>query len=179
MNHYHYAMRLRPIGQILESLRIESFEVIPDHNGFIVRDKTPDRAQLTPRERAFLAELDRAGGAQDGASNIAKGLFEWRVTETDVERYEREGRDRRRAGGQVPDSHCASHILRVIGGLVDQKGGRIKRVTKDDQVVALDYELPGGRAVSEHYDRPALYDLWVRLYMRRTGRSHGDARLSA
>ena len=52
-----YATLLRPIGQMLEGLRIDSFAVKPDRDGFVIRDKTRNRAQLTPRERAFLARL--------------------------------------------------------------------------------------------------------------------------
>ena len=53
----NYATLLRPIGQMLKGLRIDSFAVKPDRDGFVIRDKTRNRAQLTPRERAFLARL--------------------------------------------------------------------------------------------------------------------------
>jgi hypothetical protein len=48
----------------------------------------------------------------------------------------------------------------------------------DEQVVTLQYDLPGGRTAAEQYDVPTLYDFWVRMYMKRTARN-GDAPLSA
>src|SRR5882724_12172556 len=95
---FTYAALLRPIGQMLESLRIDSFAVKPDSDGFVIRDKTRNRAQLTPRERAFLAELHLGHAAsldKEDALRLAAGVFEWHVTKDDVERLEREGRRRR------------------------------------------------------------------------------------
>jgi hypothetical protein len=51
-------------------------------------------------------------------------------------------------------------------------------VSKDEQVVTLEYEHPGGRVDTEQYDVPTLYDFWVRMYQKRTARN-GAARLTA
>jgi hypothetical protein len=175
-----YAMLFRPIGQMLDRLRIDSFAVVADEDGFLVRDKTRCRAQVTPRERAFLAALQRnhANGIDKAdALRLATGVLEWHVTPEDIERFEREGRAHRRAGDQTPDSHSISHVLRVIGSILDRRGAQIGSVLKDEQVVTLEYELPGGCAASERYDVPALYDFWVHMYMKRSGRSN-DPRLA-
>src|SRR5688572_13896917 len=93
-----YAALLRPIGQMLESLRIDSFAVTPDGQGFIIRDKTRNRTQLTPRERSFLADLHSSHTAsldKEDALRLAAGVFEWHLIDDDLERLEREGRGRR------------------------------------------------------------------------------------
>jgi len=173
LNYPGYAALLRPIGQMLERLRIDSFVMRPGWEGFVVRDKTRNRAQLTPRERAFLAELhsNHGGMAQYNVLPPAVGILEWHVTEGDIERYEREGRDQRRAGRNTPDAHSVSHVLRVLGSILDQKGGRLVSVSKDEQIVALEYDLTRGRMAAERFDMPALYDLWVRMYLKRTARN--------
>jgi hypothetical protein len=174
-----YAMLLRPIGQTLEMLRIDSFAVRPDQDGFVIRDKTRNRAQLTPRERAFLAELHcnhTASMDKADALRLAAGVLEWHVTKDDIERFERDGREKRGAGEQAPDPHSISHVLRVVGNILDQKGGHMATVLKDEQAVILEYDLPDGRTAAEQYDIPTLYDFWVRMYMKRTGRN-GDSRL--
>ena len=51
-------------------------------------------------------------------------------------------------------------------------------VSKDEQVVNLEYELSGGRRIIEEYNVPTLYDFWVRMYMKRAARN-GEARLTA
>jgi hypothetical protein len=166
---------------MLEGLRIDSFAVRPDGNGFVVRDRTRNRAQLTPRERAFLAELHLSHTAsldKEDALRLAEGVIEWHVTENDVERFERAGREKRRGGEQAPESHSVSQVLRVIGTLLDQKRGQMSCISKDEQIVTLEYELPDGRMATEQYDIPTLYDFWVRMYKKRTARN-GDARLTA
>jgi hypothetical protein len=180
-SHQTYATLLRPIGQILERLRIDSFAVLPDRNGFVVRDKTRNRAQLTPRERAFLAELHHSHPDsldKKDALKLAAGVFEWHVTEGDVERFEREGRRKRHGVEKVPDSHSVSQVLRVIGTILDQKHGKLSYISKDEQVVTLAYELPGGRKTTEQYNVPALYDFWVRMYQKRSARN-ADVRRTA
>jgi hypothetical protein len=170
----NYATLLRPIGQMLEGLRIDSFAVRPDGEGFVIRDKTRQRAQLTPRERAFLADLHSGHMAnvdKQDALRLAAGVFEWHVTENDVERYERAGREKRRSGELAPESHSVSQVLRVIGTIIDQKRGQMSYISKDDQVVTLEYELPDGRVATETYDAPTLYDYWVRMYKRRAPRN--------
>jgi hypothetical protein len=165
-----YEALLRPIGQMLEGLRIDSFAVRRDRNGFAIRDKTRNRAQLTPRERAFLADLHLGhapGLDKEDALRLAEGVLEWHVTEGDVERMEREGREKRRGGEQAPDSHSVSQMLRVIGAILDQKRGRMSCVSKDDQFITLEYQLPDGHMSSERYDIATLYDFWVRMYKKR------------
>src|SRR5262245_7541113 len=176
-----YAALLRPIGQMLEALRIESFSVSLDSEGFIIRDKTRNRAQLTPRERAFLAELQAIHSPlldKEDARRLASGVIEWHLTENDVERLERVGRDRRREPEQTPDSHSVSHVLRVIGTILDHKRVQMFHISKDEQVLTLEYTTSDGQKTSEQFDLPTLYDCWVRLYKKRTAR-HGLAQLSA
>ena len=169
-----YATLLRPIGQMLEDLRIESFAVRPDRDGFVIRDKTRKRAQLTRKERAFLAELHlnhTASLDKEDAFQLASGVFEWHVTESDLERFERTGREKRRTAEQTPNSHSVSQVLRVIGTILDQKRGQMFYVSKDDQVVTVEYKVPGGRKSTEQYTLPTLYDFWVRMYKQRAGRN--------
>jgi hypothetical protein len=136
---------------------------------------------LTPRERAFLAELHLGHEAsldKKDAFRLAAGIFEWHLTPTDVEGFEIEGRDRRRYGGRVPDLHSVSQLLRILGAIVDQKRGRLCCISKNEQVVILEYGLPSGRTTVEEYNIPTLYDFWVRMYKRRAARD-GETRLTA
>ncbi len=170
MEAIHYAELLRPIGQLLEALRIESFALKLDAAGFVIRDKTRNRAQLTPREKAFLADLHRGHADsldKQDALRLAAGVFEWHLTPSDIGRLEQEGRGRRRASAQAPDSHSLSQILRVVGSMLDQKGGRMASVSKDEQTVTVEYALPDGKQATDEYSVPALYDQWVRMYKRR------------
>ena len=165
-----YATALRPVGQTLDSLRIESFTVVPDEDGFVVRDKTRNRTQLTPREKAFLSELsNNHPGSTDkqDALRQANGVFEWHLTGTDIERLEIAGRERRRDGDQASDSHSNSQILRMMGELIDQKRGRLISVSKADDVVSIEFLSSSGQMIAEDYTLPMIYNFWVRSYKKR------------
>jgi len=169
-----YAGMLRPVGQTLDDLRIESFTVITDEDGFIVRDKTRNRAQLTPREKAFLSDLSASHSAlkaKQNALRLANGILEWHLTDADIERLEKAGRERRRDTEQAPDSHSISQILRIIGEIVDQKRGRLISVSKIESLVTVDYLTSMGRLVSENFTLPMIYNFWVRSYKRRAARN--------
>lgn len=166
-----YAQLLRPIGQLLESLRIESFAIIEDAGEFLVRDRTRNRAQLTPREKAFLAELQLSHNREEDkaeAMKLASGLLEWRLTIADLERIEREGQSRRTNPELTPDIHALSQTLRVIGGILDQKRSNLVSLVKDDQEIHLEFMSADGHKAEEVYTSAMIYDFWVRMYKRRT-----------
>lgn len=173
-----YAGLLRPVGQTLDNLRIDSFTVISDADGFIVRDKTRNRAQLTPREKAFLSELSASHSAlkaKQDALRLASGIVEWHLTAADIERLEKVGRERRRDGEQFADAHSMSQILRSIGEIVDQKRGRLISVSKVENLVTVEYLTSTGRLVSENYTLAMIYNFWVRSYKRRAVRNGATA----
>jgi len=170
MDPLNHTQILRPVGQLLESLRIDSFAITMDQDGVVIRDKTPNRAQVTPREKAFLAELEshRAGSqGHSEARRLAEGVLEWRLGWADIERLEREGQAQRRIAGQTPEASSLPQILRVLGGVVDQKRGQLLLISKEADIVRLEYQSSSGQKISEDYTLPMLYDHWVRMYKRR------------
>jgi hypothetical protein len=172
-----YAHVLRLIGQVLETLRIEAFAVTVDGESFVIRDKTRNRTQLTPRERAFLANLEAShGGAREQKEwhRLASGVLEWRLTKEDLERLERDQREKRRAAGQMADSQSLSQILRAIGGTLDQKAGRLIALERDAQTVSVECTTQSGQKTVDEYTIPMLYDLWVRMYKRRAAKDDPD-----
>jgi hypothetical protein len=166
-----YALLLRPVGQLLEALRIESFALLVENEDLVVRDQTPGRKQITPREKALLAEWQITHNRpqdKEGALKLAAGILEWRMTPADIERFEREGQARRRNPNLTPDIHSVSQMLRVVGALVDHKNGKLLSLTKDDQKLTFEYELLSGKKITEELGVAALYDLWVRIYRKKT-----------
>ncbi len=174
LNELGYAGLLRPIGQTLDHLRIESFTVTSDDDGFLVRDKTRNRTQLTPRERSFLTELSATHAAsydKRDALRLASGIFEWHLTNADIERLEIVGRERRRDTDQAPDSHSVSQILRMVGEMIDNRRGRLVSVSKVDNLVTVEFLSSSGQLISENYTLAMIYNFWVRAYKKRAGRN--------
>jgi hypothetical protein len=170
MEYLSHTQILRPVGQLLDSLRIDCFAITMDSEGVVIRDKTRNRAQVTPRERAFLADLEShhvGAEAKVQARRLAEGVLEWRLDWADIERLEREGQSQRRKAGQAPDANSLPQILRVLGGVVDQKRGQLLSISKEPEIVRLEYQSSNGQRVSEEFTMPTLYDHWVRMYKRR------------
>ena len=178
LNELGYAGLLRPVGQTLDRLRIDSFTVTSADDGFIVRDKTRRRTQLTPRERAFLSELSASHSAsykKHDALRLANGIFEWHLTKADIERLEIVGRERRRDAEQAADSHSVSQILRMVGEIIDNRRGRLVSVSKVDDLVTVEFLSSSGQLMSENYTLAMIYNYWVRAYKKRAARSSGRA----
>lgn len=147
MDHRSYTQLLRPVGQLLDSLRIESFAFTIDQEGDVIRDKTRNRAQVTPREKAFFAELESHRTGSQGtaqARRLAEGVLEWRLEWGDIERLEHEGQSHRRNAGQAPDANSLPQIHRVLGGVVDQKRGQLLFISKEAEIV-LNISHPAGK----------------------------------
>ncbi|MEO6163212.1 MAG: hypothetical protein ABIP88_03640, partial [Candidatus Binatia bacterium] len=101
------------------------------------------------------------------ARRLAEGVLEWRLEWGDIERLEHEGQSHRRNAGRAPDANSLPQILRVLGGVVDQKRGQLLFISKEAEIVRLEYQSSGGQKVSEDCTMPMLYDQWVRMYKRR------------
>ena len=63
-------------------------------------------------------------------------------------------------------------MLRAAGTYVDLKGGRLLEITRsDDKELAIQYETIGGEIHSELLAASELHALFVRVYLKRAGRS--------
>jgi hypothetical protein len=70
----------------------------------------------------------------------------------------------------TPEPHSLSQVLRAVGAIVDQKGGDLLAVRKDDQNIEFDYSSASNAKVTQQFTVPGLYDYWVKMYLRRSKR---------
>jgi hypothetical protein len=169
-----YAQLLRPIGQMLEGLGVESFNLEVEGDDFVVRGQRREIAPTTPEVRTFriLWEVIR-GKHPDPQPTAApsSGVVELRYTAEDIAQMERAGREKRSASSGTPEAHALSQILRAMGDFVDQKQGRLLAVKKENQTLTIEYESALKRKISEELTVSALYDHWVRMYLKRSQRT--------
>ena len=62
--------------------------------------------------------------------------------------------------------------------MLDQKGGRMSYVSKEEQIVTVEYALADGKQTTEEYSVPLLYDQWVRMYKKRAADRRSDSSLT-
>jgi hypothetical protein len=169
-----YSQILRPVGQMLESLGVESFALQLEGDEVLVKGQkklAPSRPPAPEVSLKVVWQMLRGKQAeQSPAPRPTSGAVELRYNRDDISRTEAEGRNRRKAAGGGPEPHSLSQILRAVGAFVDEKSGRLLAVKKDGLEITFEYESTLGRNMSEKFSVASLYDYWVKMYLKRRGR---------
>jgi hypothetical protein len=163
-----YSRQLRPLGQRLEALRIDSFALQFEGNGYVVAGQK----RCPPLEKPEQSLWQRFRGAPKPSPTPP--VFEainLRFSIEELIRLDSEAQKKRNAAGGTSEAHSLSQILRAVGAFVEQKQGRLMGVTKDGQDIAIEYESALHRSVNEKFTVSSLYDYWVKMYLRRRARS--------
>ena len=176
-----YAQPLRAIGQALEVLNIQAFEMEAADDKFFVRgtvgDVNTNRSKQKYRESKIravwgaLTESAYADHQEDSRSGKAgRRSIDLYYTLLDVERLEGAGRARRGNSEAMADATSLSQILRCVGGYLSKKSASLIKVTRETQLVTVEYETSLGSRMKETFSAQDLYDLWVGMYLQRVER---------
>ena len=179
-----YEQLLRAVGQALEKHNFQSFEMTAVGDEFrirstaaaVVEEHLADRG--TSRIPSFL---DRFPNRSDGGGHIpqtaesSKSPVELQFTLQDIQQLESEGRARRTDGQQMANASSLSQVLRCLGAYLNQKRARLLKLTRDGEAVLIEYESSLGSQMKESFSAKGLYDMWVRMYLQRAGRSANKA----
>lgn len=159
-----YARILRAIARQLEGLSVRDFDLELDGDIYVVRGDM--KLSETRRIRdAFRSVCKNWKKRTQGANHSSSS--ELTFSQKDIDRLEEEGKALRsdRQGPLKP--HSLPQLLRTVGWYVDKNNGRLFRLTKKDDLVAVWYTGPVGSERMETFTLLNLYDVWVRLYKRR------------
>ena len=172
----NYSSLLRPVGQILESLRIDNFTLRVEDTGVSVRGRQPEapKEPAPPQAMSLRVVWQSLRGKKQAPAEEpqpSSGILELNYTQEDISRVDDEAKSRRIDAGGRPEAHALSQILRAVGGVVDQKQGRLISVTKEGQTITVEYESTLKQKIVEQFTSATLYDFWVRMYLRRSSRS--------
>jgi hypothetical protein len=163
---HNYTQLLRPLGQALESLQMQSFSLRMDGDAVIVcgrkhRDQPVDKLS----RRGFWQLLRSSQPAEIEEDET----IELRYTPEQLNHMDEEGRSKR-GDLSSPNAHSVSQVVRAVGALVDQKQARLLSVRKDEQKIEIEYESPLKGRVTEEFTAATLYEFWVRMYLKRSSR---------
>lgn len=175
-----YAQPLRAIGQALETLNVQTFEMEPAGEAYLIRGAAAITACDNPPQRVSSEKVRSIWGILPGQKielsqtskekSAATSKIELNYTPKDVERLEMEGRARRGGSVKMADPSSLSQLLRCIGAYLTQKLARLLRICWADDVLSVEYETSMGSRMQETLATSDLYDLWVRMYMQRSSR---------
>ena len=179
-----YARHLRAIGQDLENLHLSTFNLEYVGDAYLVWVRSDSETDANPVFRISKNRLQklwrnkmpaRPMGHEEAdhraQSETAKRL---RYSVHELDRIERDQRARRRQQSGTADGHRLSQLLRTVGDLVSQRGERLLGIAWQELSVSVVVETPNGRKEIDVFRPDNLYDLWVRMYLKRDNRALVD-----
>ena len=172
-----YGKTLRSIGQALEVLHLEAFELESEGDDCLVRGEL----QPEPLEKSSPQDLQKGAlpgiwrrlrsheSKPTGFSPAAQSTvsLELCYTRGEIAQLESEGRARRCNPHGIPDPQNLSQILRAVGTYLDGKGVRLLGLSRQFHRVTLHYELGLRRRQHELLPGSFLHDILACMYLQR------------
>jgi hypothetical protein len=173
---------LRAIGQGLEALSLEAFDLEVANNTFSIQGTPtskefghPTVAKLSAFKKAFLGICHTAKTPAPSATMAGKvpgssRLLRLQFTQADINKLERDGQALRSDWERSPLSHGLPQVLRTVGWHVDCKKGRIQKISRNGETISVSYTGLLGTQKLETLTLIQVYDMWVHLYWQRKGK---------
>ena len=175
-----YVQSLRSIGQALELLRVEDFDLEIEGEAFLVKCSVPRPQEMSAGQAEQSGLLQHVWGVLPVETRLELNMtvtgefkaedIDLHYTLKDAGRLNEEGKARR---GTVNEAGAPglSQFLRAVGAYVTQKPARLQKISRRDDSITIRYETPGGENNEEVLSMADLYDLGVRMSMKRADRS--------
>jgi hypothetical protein len=180
-----YARHLRVIGQDVEGLRLETFNLECTGDAYLVwsrpggtglEDNPISRLNKNRLQKLWKSKPRTRSYGQEELVTLPSAVptKRYRYSLSDIERMEHESRSRRYHKPGITDGHSLSQLLRTVGAIVRQRLERLLGISWQDFSVSVVVETTQGRRVIDVFRPDNLYDLWVRMYLRRDNRALSD-----
>jgi hypothetical protein len=167
----NFSQLLRPVGQMLEPLQIESFSLKVEDSGgvHVSAQKREERRPSTPEVslRVVWQTFRRHKPEPVKEPESPSGVLELHYTRDDIARMDAEEQSKRKGTGGAPEAHALSQIFRAVGAYVDQKRGKLLAFSKANDEIIIEYESALKKKLREQFTVASLYDYWVKMYKRR------------
>ena len=180
-----YPRHLRVIGQDLETLRLKTFILECTGDAYLVWSPS-GRAETEGHTLSRLGKNRLQKLWKNKSEPRSRGHEErftlpsssptkrYRYSFHDVERMEYESRSHRRRKTSMSDGHSLSQLLRTVGAVVGQRRERLLGISWQDFSISVVVETVQGQRQIDVFRPDNLYDLWVRMYLRRDNRALSD-----
>jgi hypothetical protein len=171
---FSFSHLLRPIGEALEPLQVESFTLRIENEEILISAQKREERHPPPVDSTVHSVWDifrRKKIEAPPTPRSALRTIEIHYSYDDIALMNTEGASKRIAAGEKPEPHALSQILRAVGAFVDQKQGRLLGVTMEDHEIAIEYESALKQKTTATHSVASLYDYWVKMYLHRRERS--------
>jgi hypothetical protein len=172
----NYSRILRVVGQALEPLRPQEYEVVCYGDSYLVRCRVKEEAANKEAEKkirrlpAFLRlwREEKKPPAPEVTSQETRMNVEFLYSLEDIERLDEQRRAPRRDLNAMPDPYSFSNTLRTVGELLDRKpNARLLLASNHGQEIVILYETGRGVRHMEEHLISTLYEIWVKRYVKK------------
>ncbi|MGH7846233.1 MAG: hypothetical protein ACREQW_13830 [Candidatus Binatia bacterium] len=173
----NYSRILRVIGQVLEPLRPEAYEVVCYGNCYLVRCRVKEDPANKKEEEKQIRRLpaflrlwreQEKPRAPEISSQETRMNVEFLYSLQDIGHMDEERRAPRGDSNAMPDPYSFSNTLRAVGEFVDHKPNtRLLFASNSGQEIVILYETGRGVRNMEEYPISMLYELWVKRYIKK------------
>jgi hypothetical protein len=179
-----YPRHLRVIGQELEILHLKTFNLECTGDSYLVWSPSAladseghalSRLGKNPLQKLWKSKSQPRSHGREERFTLpsSQPTKRYRYSLRDVERLEYESRSHRRRKTST-DGHSLSQLLRTAGAVVGQRRERLLAISWQDFSISIVVETAQGQRQIDVFRPDNLYDLWVRMYLRRDHRALSD-----
>ncbi|MGH7888913.1 MAG: hypothetical protein ACREPG_13710 [Candidatus Binatia bacterium] len=172
-----YRRSLRAIGQGLEALSVEEFDLEAGNYHYVVhgdckliKTEEPPTPNLLKEAFLFLRRNSKTHSSTRTPVRKVLSSFQFtglRITGRDIVRFERQGQAQSSDAPGDVNQQSISQTLRLAGTYLDHKRSRLLKLSWHNQSLTL-WRRDGFGVESKEFFTPAnLYDLWVHQYKQR------------
>jgi hypothetical protein len=169
---FSYASILRTLGHALESHRVVACNLTVENDTYKIKGTALPSATT---RRSLLRSIREIFVRRDESPrpDLITNRIELRYSLDDIRAMDTQVRDRRSTAPEIPDPLSMSQLLRVIGGFLDKRAEEeLLGINIDDRWVTITHASRDGRLLKTNHDIEYFYDLWVKMYLQRSSRSH-------
>jgi hypothetical protein len=163
---------LRAVGQGLESLDVQDFDLQAEGVGYLAlgmvrpnaRDtaKRSEQAGLTGTLKSAWHNLTRRVDDND-TSKAMPQVLRILFTPEGILRLEREGKAKRsEESAGIPNVGKLAQVLRMLGKYLDERSGRLLQARKREDWISFEYETASNGLIREKWKLSQLYELWLK-----------------
>ena len=158
---------LRAIGQSLEILRVEAFELEKEDYSYVVRSKS-----LSPTSQWIFRNsvVERVWDSPGAAHNSTQVGNDWlRYDSTDISWLDAQGRKSRRSASfaQVRGVSRLSQLLRTLGEHLDRIEASTFNISWSPDSVSVDYQVSDGQREQKTFTVEQLHKLDSHMRFRK------------
>jgi hypothetical protein len=165
---------LRAVGQGLDSLDVEDFDLTADVEGYfaLATRRVSTRTPRTAVRKVVRIAWQKVSGHNrqiDAGPDVLRVVF----TPEGILRLQRMGRQRRKPQSiGLPDLTRLAQILRIVGERLEELSGRLVKLSKRGEKITIEYSSAANRRRTEDWKLSELAELWLDLCQRRHERSN-------